>query len=365
MKKTSKATPEKLEKQKKAISKVFIFLLTVQLFLFYEISNLGEDFDDINNGYSEVYVDTQQAFVDDIIRPQLRLVLSSIRQSWVQYLITNKNTELILKDRYGRYIYADADGNTIAYDSKTMTVEKYLNYFNIKDKKTGEILLSNCRQQWNKEQVKAILDIIATPIKAFGSTGTILAFDSFTGEIIIDNSDNKDTVEVLGPDEKRYIQLDYLHPANKNPEACKRVIENEITLRKDTDRNSKIVYYFSEPIDMGDEAENFAKYPLGDYHREFQEKIILPYEAVGVEGQSMQITVVLGAQESEISAAFKKVKEEFLKTQQKFSDTVEYEILFPFISVIISLIVILLAIFVLRINAYQCKTYMKDSDLKT
>lgn len=367
MKKSNKTVLEKLEKQKRAISMVFIFLLSTQLFLFYGISGMSKDFEGVSKEYSELYVDTEQAFIDDVVRPQIRLELYAIRQAWVQYLVTHKDTELMLKDYAGRYIYADTNGNTLSYNEKTMILEKSLNYFNIRDKKTGEFLLKNCRQQWNREQVKAILDIIATPVKAFGSTGDVIIFDSFTGEMIIDNSEDcKDTPEVLGSDGKRYITLDYRHPANKNPEACKRVVENEMIWRKDTDHNSKMVYYFSEPIDMGKDANNFVKYPLGEYNREFQEKIILPYESVGVEGQPMQITVVLGAQEAEVSAAFEKIKDDFFEAQNDFSNFVSDSILFPFASVIMSLVVILLAMFVLRLNAYQCKVCMreKDSDSK-
>lgn len=356
---------ERMEKQKRVMSILFIVLLLIQLFVFYEVSYLEEDFNVINNTYSELHSSTEQNFIEDVVRPQQRLMLSTIRQSWVQYLITHKEVELLLKDNKGKYIYANAKGKTIAYDEKTMIVQKDLSYFDIKDKKTGKILLSNCRQQWNKDQVKTILDIIATPVKSFGSTGDIIIFDSFTGEMIIDNSEDcKDTPEVLGADGKRYITLDYKHPANKNPEACKRVVEEEMMWKRDTDQNSKMIYYFSEAIDMGKDAEDFTKYPLGEYNREFQEKIILPYESVGVEGQPMQITIVLGAQEKEVSAAFKKTDKRFDDIQKTFSDTTAKGVIFPLISITISLVVILLAMFMLRLNAYKCKicNIKKDSD---
>jgi hypothetical protein len=355
----------KMGKQKKFVSMLFVALLLVQLFIFYEVSYLEQDFSSINKEYSDLYSTTEQQFVDEVIRPQQRLMLSTIRQSWVQYLVSHKETELLLKDNNGRYIYADDKGKSIAFDEETMIMEKDMNYFNIKDKNTGKVLLSNCRQQWNTAQVKTILDIVATPVKAFGSRGDVIIFDSFTGEMIVDNSEDcKDTPEVLGKDGKRYITLDYKHPSNKNPEACKRVIENEMMWRKDTDQNSKMVYYFSEPVDMGTDVENFVKYPLGQYSREFQEKVILPYESVGIDGQPMQITIVLGAQEPEVSAAFKETSEMFGNIQNTFSDTTARGVLFPLISVAISLVVILLAMFILRINAYQCKicNNKKDSD---
>jgi hypothetical protein len=354
---------KKIELQKKTISILFIILLLIQIFVFYGVSYLEQDFNSIDIEYSEFHATTQQNFVDDVIRPQQRLMLSAIRQSWVQYLIAHKDVELLLKDSNGKYIYANPQGKTISYDEKTMTVQKNLDSFNIKDRSTGKVLLRNCRQQWNREQVKVILDIIATPVKAFGSAGDVIIFDSFTGEMMVDNSENcKDTPEVLGKDGRRYITLDYKHPSNQNPDACRRIIENEMMWRKDSDQNSKMVYYFSEPTDMGEDAEDFTKYPLGKYNREFQEKIILPYESVGVDGQPMQITVVLGTQESEVSAAFKVTEKNYNKVHRIFADTTAKGVLYPLISVSISLVVILLAMFILRINAYYCKICSKKKD---
>jgi hypothetical protein len=357
---------KRMEKQKRAISMIFVVLLFVQLFVFYEVSQLAGDFNETINVSNKTAVTMEEQFVSQTIRGQQRIMLNTIRQEWMQYLVENKDVELLLKDKNGLYIYANKDGNSVSFDDKTMTISKSVdNYYIIRNRKTDKVILDKCRQQWNTDQVKKILNIIATPVKAFGSTGDVIIFDSFTGEMIIDNSEDcKDTPEVLNKDGKRYITLDYKHRNNKNPTASKRVIDNEMMWRKDTDVNSGMVYYFNEPVDMKDDANNFEKYPLGQYNREFQEKIILPYESVGIDGQPMQITIVLGAQEKEIFSAFKIAEQYFVTMQKDINKNIEEGILFPLISVILSLIVITLAIFITKLCAYQCKkcNNSKESD---
>ena len=62
---------------------------------------------------------------------------------------------------------------------------------------------------------------------------------------------------------------------------------------------------FNEETNMNGEADNFSKYPLGNYNRLFIEKMILPYESFGFDGQPMQLTVLLIADEYDIYSAYK------------------------------------------------------------
>jgi hypothetical protein len=333
---------ETMEKQKKVISWIFIVLLVVQVLLFDNVTNLGREFNNTTGLITSTNTALAQDFVANSVRGQERIQLNAIRQGWVQYLVAHQGIELLLKDKAGLYIFADKTGKTVSYNPETMYKDKTLdNYFILKDKLTGTVLLNNCRQQWNKDEVKKILDIVATPVKAFGTTGDVIIFDSFTGEMIIDNSENcKDTPEVLGEDGKRYITLDYIHPNNKNPDATKRVVANELMWRSDSNPTTGMVYYFNEPIDMGTDANNFTKYPLGNYNREFQEKIILPYESVGIDGQPMQITIVLGAQEQEIITAFKATMKSFESVQKSLNKNIQEGVMFPLISIGVSLLVL-------------------------
>jgi hypothetical protein len=134
--------------------------------------------------------------------------------------------------------------------------------------------------------------------------------------------------------------------------------------RSDSNPTTGMVYYFNEPIDMGTDANNFTKYPLGNYNREFQEKIILPYESVGIDGQPMQITIVLGAQEQEIITAFKATMKSFESVQKSLNKNIQEGVMFPLISIGVSLLVIFLAMFMTRLYAYQCKNCKSESTTK-
>lgn len=367
MKLVNKAdTVLRIEKQKKIISMTFVAALVIQIFLFYNVSNLGQEIAKTKSAMETVKVDTQQTLIVDTVRAQQRFMLNAVRQGWVQYLTAHPGTELLKKDPTGNYVYLSKEGKDIYFDPSTMVRDKMSNnFYTLRNKTTGQIIAEQVRLQWNKENVKTILDIVAAPVKAFGASGDVIVFDSYSGEMIIDNSEDcKDTPEVLGEDGRRYITLDYLHPANANPAATKRVID-QLMWRKDSDQNSGLVYYFSEPTDMGDNANDFAKYPLGQYKREFQEKIILPYESVGIDGQPMQITIVSGAQEQEIMAPYKKVLQEYKQSMDDVQNATGKSVVFPIASIGISLLVILLAMFGFRLAMYQskidCKTCVYNS----
>jgi hypothetical protein len=348
---------KKYERAKNIISVIFIAILLAQTFVFGQVKNLGNS---ITNSLGQNQVDAANIsaeFVQDTVRAQERRMLESARQGWIQYLSSNPSTELLIKDNKGNYVMKSPDGTLFTYNPKTMVqVQRPDNYFDIRDKNTNELLTQQVRPQWNTEEVDKILNTVASHIKAFGATGDVLIFDAYTGEILVDNSLNSNNApEIFSSDGKKYVQLLYLHPNSKNPDAVKETTDNVLMWRKDSDRTTNIVGYFNEPTDMGSDGNDFAKYPLGQYNREFIEKVLLPYETAGVEGQDMQITITIGAEEQEIYSPYKAIIEKMENTQDQMKKDIGISIFAPITSIFLSFIVIFLAMFALRINVFFSK----------
>lgn len=350
------------ERHKKVLGIIFICLLVVQLFVLKDVTDLGRHIQSTSQQLTTTKIDAQNALINNTVRQEQRTILNGVRESWIQYFQLHPEEPILIKDN-DKIIYGNIKGEKLALDpAKMQTVKVANNMYNITDK-SGQVLLANCRPLWNEESIKRVLSIIAAPVRAFGPTGDIFVFDSFTGQLIFDaSSDFKMAPEILGQDGKPYITLAYKHPNNKNPEATKNVINSELMWRNDSTYDSQIVSFFSEPTNMGDDANNFAKYPLGQYKREFDEKVILPYQSVGVEGQDMQLTVVLGAQEQEIVTSYKSVLGDFDKTDKTINESTMKAVLSPVASVLISLFVIFLALFSLRVSAYACKLQYSKKD---
>jgi hypothetical protein len=359
-KKTDKSLyKEKAHRVKKSTTTLFIVLLIVQILIFDNINLLVTNMLTKGDQLNRIEVKLQTVFMQDTIRAQQRRMLDAVRQGWVNYINNNPDIELIVKDYAGRYIYKNIDGVSISFDPSTMEkVTRGDKYYDIKDIKTGALIAEKVRPQWNGINVKKVLDIVAAPIKAFGSTGDVIIYDAYTGEMMIDNSEDcRDTPQVLGKDGKRYITLDYLHPNNANPEATKRVVNEQFMWRKDTDSTTGMVYYFSESLDMGKDANNFEKYPLGQYNREFQEKIILPYETVGVDGQPMQIAVVSGSQEQEIVSAYSSIFKDFNLFEDGLQKDIRKNIFAPIASVLLSLITIIVSMYSIKKLWFLCSNF--------
>jgi hypothetical protein len=341
---------------KRRVSAIFIVLLIAQVIVFNNVNIVVKNMLSRSVELKSIKVKFETLLVQETIRGQQRRMLNAVRSGWVSYVedIPIDERKLILKDSTGKYIYSNSQGSRISFDPEKMEqILRIDKFYDIKDKQTGELLASAVRPQWNPENVKKILGIVAAPMKAFGAAGDVIIYDAYTGEMIVDNSEDcKDTPQVLGKDGKRYITLDYLHPANANPAASKRVVDKEFMWRKDTDTTSGQVYYFSEPIDMKEDANNFEKYPLGEYKREFQEKIILPYETIGVEGQPMQIAVVSGAQEQEIVSVYKLALKDYALYEEHLISHINSNMLAPMLSALISLITILIAIYAIKRQWY-------------
>ena len=140
--------------------------------------------------------------------------------------------------------------------------------------------------------------------------------------MIIDNSEDcKPVPNVLGKDNRPYIQLYYKHPANKNMDAFLQTVNNNFMWRRDSTNTDNMILFFSEPKLTYENASNFQDFTLGKYNREFDEKIILPFETLGIGNTDMQITIVLGAQEQEIVYPYK----DFIKQYEITSNSINYD----------------------------------------
>lgn len=352
----------RLEKQKKFVSVVFVCILISQVFLFNGITNLGQT---LEEDYNSIKASNQQATEDLIngtIRGQERIMLSSIRQGWVQYLSIHPETELIQKID-GKFIYSNPKGNRVVFDPDTMTKSKIDEaYYDIKDIATGKVIARSVRPQWNMKAVENIINVIGSASKAFGPAGDLLVYDAFSGEVIVDNSGNtKEVSAVLQENGKRNLSLMHKHPMNLNAAQYKTVVD-QLMWRKDSDASSKIVSLYSESQYMDPtQLNNFSLYPLGEYKREFIEKVILPYESIGVEGQEMQIGIAIGAQEQEIVSVFSRTTEEMKNSQLHLQAGIKTGIVYPLMSIGISLLTIFFSMFMVRLFSYQSKLSRAES----
>lgn len=347
---------DRLEKQKKMVSVIFVCLLIVQVFLFNGITNLGQSLEDNYKGVTDSTEQATEDFINGTVRKQEQIMLSAIRQGWIQYLTIHPETELIQKAG-DKFVYSNPKGDLILFDTKTMTKVKINDaYYDVKDTATGEVLATGVRPQWNMQAVKNIMDIVGSATKAFGPTGDPIVYDAFSGEIILDNSGNtKETKEVLQEDGKRNLYLMYKHPMNLNPAQYKQVVD-KLMWRKDSDGSSNITSLYSEPniLDYS-KVNDFGVYPLGQYNREFIEKIILPYESIGIEGQEMQIGVAIGAQEQELASVYARTFKAMTESQNNLQDGITVGVVYPLASIGISLLTIFFSMFMIRLFSYQSK----------
>lgn len=232
---------------------IFIIVLLIQTLLYVRVSESPYLFSDNMN---QIKIDADQiseTFIKDTIRAEQRRALVAIRQAWVQYLSTNPDVELLTEDN-----------------------------------------------QWNEKVIKDIFSIIAEPLRLFSTNSNLMVTDINTGNILVApmlTDEDKEKISLNGkPNVLMYYKLSGLHQSHT------REIYNELLIKKDSDRNSLMTSLMSEPSQIRyADINNFTKYPLGRYNREFIEKIVLPYESIGVNGlDNMQLVVSIGVNESEI-----------------------------------------------------------------
>lgn len=326
---------------------VFFVLLIIQIILFNFIGYIYKDSISNNEALATTKTLHDTVLISDTIRSQQRNTLQGIRQSWVQYLQTHPST-LVIKN--GEKVVYFNNETTIYYNEKTMYRKQNSNkLFDIYLKEGDKQIAADTRPQWNDEEVAKILNIIAAPVKSFGNNSSILIFDSYTGKVIMDTSFvNRTAIPGYS------IFTDYKNPNNKNPEETKIVTDQDLRMRKDTDRFSSIVYMFNESTRMGNNANNFEKYPLGEYNRLFVEKIILPYETIGVDGQPMQLTMSILTDEKDVISPYEKVSKDYnlyaITNKNIFGKTT----LIIVCSTLISMMSILVSIYVLKTLNSKC-----------
>lgn len=291
--------------------------MLVQLFLYSGISELTLRSEQLLKSINAADSESTKVFLDDTIREQQRRSLSAMRQGWVQYLQLNPDTDVILRDSSNNIVYTDGKKN-IGFNPKIMTKMLNKNGYTILNK-DGSIVLDNCRPQWNKNEVSKILSIVAAPVKSFGNNGNVLAFDSFTGEVILDTRGGSDGGKLLKD--------------NKN---IPKEIVDELMVKKDSDRQTKTVY-----------SKN------GD--KEFIEKIVLPYEFVGTSGENMQITICASSSEKDILTPYEEVKKSNDNNIAFLESILDKYSIYPNISIIIGIILAMLSIFALNIAFYTKK----------
>lgn len=288
---------------KKIIFSLFLVLFIIQILFFNEMNKMQDKYTSMGSNIQYSQFQNKKILINNVIRNQQRLILQSIKQSWINY--TTKEEKRIIKsdDRYGTFpIYSNENNQEIFYDNHKMYKKHVeLNYYDIYSRDKDELLLEKGKPNWNTEELENILNLLAAPIKVFGNNGGIIIFDSYSGQVFLDTTPANRTIN--NPDLS--IFEDFKNPNCKNVFDTKYEINNCIKSKKDSDSIEEFIYLFNEKQDMGKNLNDFNKYKLGDYNRQFVEKMILPYESFGFDGQPMQLTVLLIADEQDIFLSFK------------------------------------------------------------
>lgn len=158
-----------VEKKRLLIITIVIAILLIQTYLFGTMMAISKSTQDSIAKMSENKSDFYETMIVDLVRPQQRMMLSSVRQSWMQYMEINPDTELIEKIN-GKYVYRNDSGDKLLFDKKTMIkIKTDNNCYLIKDSKSGKLLMKNARPQWNTDTVIDVINVVASSSKTFGS----------------------------------------------------------------------------------------------------------------------------------------------------------------------------------------------------
>lgn len=331
-------------KRKNIIFYTLLSLFVLNIFLFNWLLNASSKFDTLSNQLKNSEIQNEKTLIADTIRPQQRYMANSIRESWMKYIDDEKNFSLI-KEKDGLPIYSNGYDNLVFNNSIMYKVKIKENIFDIYDRNTKKLILSNASPEWDKNKINKILNLLVKPIKSFGNNGGIIVFDSYNGHVFLDTTPADRT--------ERHPNLsifkDYENPNNKNPNLTKEEIKDFIE-KKNSDRSSSFIYMFNDGTNMTD-PNDFSKYKLGDYNRLFVEKIVLPYETFGFDGQPMQLTMLVVSDEQDIYKAFKADNKQFQTAITKTEDVLSELVLFGGAMTVIFMIVILIALYLLK---YPC-----------
>jgi hypothetical protein len=329
---------------KKIIFGFLSILFIIQIFFFSELNKSSVKYENLNNNIRETEFDQQYILLNSIIRKEQKNTLNAIKQSWINYS-TTENKKLVQTDYDGKYPIYSNDIDYVYYNSDTMN-KTFLsdNYYNIYNK-NGDLLLSNCKPLWNKDELNKLLNYIVAPIKCYGNNGGVIVYDSYSGEIFLDTTNINRHVG-------SNIFLDYENVNCKNMAQTKKDINSFLRVKKDsTLTEENFIYSFNEVEDLKN-PNNFIEYPLGDYNRLFVEKMILPYESFGFEGQPMQLTVLILADENDIYSCFKDNSQKS-KTLIEESEMLNNKTIFILITtIVITMIYLLLIAYILKYGSY-------------
>lgn len=343
-------------KIKNVASVFFIIILAFQVFTLGYVAQSGDKINTEINAIKDIKVSVSEKLINDMIRQEERQALNSIRQSWLQYITINNN-DILVKSK-DKFLFKNSSGEYIYYDPSYMNKTKDIKgNYTITDNSTNNVLITNARPVWNTQTINDILNVIIYPNKTFGENSNIIVYDLYDGTILMDNYseaiNSKDVLDTNGvPNLYNYTK----HPNNLNPTQYKDLLPKLFT-RSDTQIYTQLISLFHEgrPNLKDEDINNFSIYDLGDLNRGFVEKIVLPYESVGIEGLDMQLGVMIIVQEEDIYQIYKDDIKQFESNIESLIKEKELICMLPIISVIASLLVIMIAITVIRTVAYYCK----------
>ena len=321
--------------RKNKVIGISLFLIMIILLLLMNF--VGKTYSCFENNQKDIQqseYDRQTIFLNSTIRNQQNNILSTIKQSWEKYNETNKDS-LILKDKDGYVIYSNGVNN-INFDASKMYKDqvKDSTHFNLYDN-NHNLIAEEVSPQWNKDNLKKVLDTLVSPIKVFGNRGGMIVFDSNSGELFLDTTPNHRTEM-----HKDYCIFDDSKYA-MNKESVQKTIDCYFKSKKDSNTIHSIVYMYNDATDMNIYDTDFEKYPLGDYDRQFIEMSVLPFETIGFEGQPLQLTVLCIANEKDIYSSYQKVNDtlnEAINDNKKIYNNIALGLFIGVIIVIISMI---------------------------
>lgn len=317
-----------MPKRNKTNAKVVLCFITIvvviQLVISTVFGNLVYAFNDVKSESSNDYVNSQNQFISEVVREEMRLALSASRNRWNIYINESEpELDLLKTDSKGHTLYTK-DGVIIAYDPSIYTIEVSNSKGEKNILKDGEIVLKDAVPVWNNNVLYDIFKIVTNPTKVFSNDSAITIFDSKTGSLFYNT--------LTFPDSDKVSTIEQLYGNFYTSNDL-----NEILKLKDSSAMSNITIGTDE-FDFPKGINNFKEYPLGQYNRIFQEKIVLPSDVYGVNGEQMNITIILSIPEQTLANLY---NGEFNDTYQKYNIISQISFIMITIEIIIIILVIL------------------------
>jgi hypothetical protein len=352
---------KKIKQDRQRILSIITIFFVIILILSFGLTKIDNSIEDIKEDLVKLGDKTQNQLISKTVLEQSKRTAKALRQGFRYFFQTHPNLDIRRTDGQGRVIYRNLKGEKLSFNQQVMELKARHDFFYDIYNKEGKLLLKRARPIWNREVIKQALETSSIMgMKLYGPTGDPIILDPYTGELLLDNSKDCATVpEVVkfaadGTFLFRDINLDYKHPNAGYPEAVKWIVDNKMTWRRDGIQ----IYYFGvkdQAIPLEDvknnQSMNFNKYPLGNYNREFQYQFVVPSETLGLQGTDMQLVIILGAQEAEITSPYQEVRELYHQIQKGVTNLERLAIWLPRAITVISMLIATLATFGLR-NLY-------------